>query len=57
MSFFGALLNNKIYSFEQAYPGAKDASTQAMRTAIKDWFGLYFDNEVTDLEDPCQRLP
>lgn len=57
MSFFGALLNNKVYSFEQAYPGAKDASTQAMRTAIKDWFGLYFDNEVTDLEDPCQRLP
>lgn len=57
MSFFGALLNNKVYSFEQAYPEAKDASTQAMRTAIKDWFGLYFDNEVTDLEDPCQRLP
>lgn len=57
MSFFGALLNNKVYSFEQAYPGAKDASTQAMRTAIKDWFSLYFDNDVTDLEDPCQRLP
>jgi len=57
MSFFGALLNNKVYSFEQAYPGTKDVSTQAMRSAIKDWFGLYFDNDVTDLEDPCQRLP
>lgn len=57
MSFSAALLNNKVYSFEQAYPGTKDVSTQAMRSAIKDWFGLYFDNDVTDLEDPCQRLP
>lgn len=57
MSFFGALLNNKIYSFEQAYPGARDCTTSAMQKAIADWFALYFDNQVTDLEDPCQRIP
>lgn len=57
MSFFGALLNNKVYSFEQAYPGARDCTTSAMQKAIADWFALYFDNQVTELEDPCQRLP
>ncbi len=57
MSFFGALLNNKVYHFEQAYPGAKDCTSAAMRTAIEDWFRLYFDRDVTDEEDPCQRLP
>ena len=57
MSFFGALFNNKIYHFEQAYPGAKDYTTPAMQKAIQDWFQLYFDNEVTEEEDPCQRLP
>ena len=54
MSFFGALFNNKIYHFEQAYPGAKDYTTPAMQKAIQDWFQLYFDNEVTEEEDPCQ---
>lgn len=57
MSFFGALLNNRIYHFEQAYPGAKDCSTSAVRAAVEDWFRLYFDREVTEEEDPCQRLP
>lgn len=57
MSFFGALLNNKVYHFEQAYPGARDCTTAAMKEAIEDWFRLYFDREVTDEEDPCQRLP
>ena len=57
MSFFGALLNNKVYHFEQAYPGAKDCTSAAMNAAIEDWFRLYFDREVTDEEDPCQRLP
>ena len=57
MSFFGALLNNKIYHFEQAYPGAKDCTTPIMKKSIEDWFSLYFDLEVTEEEDPCQRLP
>ena len=57
MSFFGALLNNRIYHFEQAYPGSKDCSTAAQRLAVEDWFRLYFDREITEEEDPCQRLP
>ena len=57
MSFFGALLNNRIYHFEQAYPGSKDCSTAAQRLAVEDWFRLYFDDTVTEEEDPCQRLP
>lgn len=56
MSFFGALLNNKVYHFEQAFPGAKDCTSQEMHRAVEEWFRLYFDQEVSDREDPCQRL-
>ena len=57
MSVFGAALGRQISSFAQAYPGARDCTTAAMNAAIEDWFRLYFDREVTDEEDPCQRLP
>ena len=35
----------------------KDTTTPAMGKAIKEWFDLYFQREVTKEEDPCQRLP
>lgn len=57
MSVFDAAFGRQIHSFAQAYPGARDCTTAAMREAIEDWFRLYFDGEVTDTEDPCQRLP
>lgn len=57
MSLFGAAFGRQIHSFAQAYPGARDCTTAAMNAAIEDWFRLYFDREVTDTEDPCQRLP
>ena len=57
MSVLGAALGRQIHSFAQAYPGARDCTTAAMNAAIEDWFRLYFDREVTDEEDPCQRLP
>lgn len=57
MSVLGAALGRQICSFAQAYPGARDCTTAAMNAAIEDWFRLYFDREVTDEEDPCQRLP
>ena len=41
----------------QAFPGAKDCTSTAMKTAVADWFKLYFDSTVTEEEDPCQRLP
>ncbi|MEG1406575.1 MAG: hypothetical protein RSD23_01860 [Ruthenibacterium sp.] len=37
--------------------GAKDITTLPMQSAIKEWFALYFTREVTETEDPCQRLP
>ena len=57
MSVLGTALGRQICSFAQAYPGARDCTTAAMNAAIEDWFRLYFDREVTDEEDPCQRLP
>ena len=57
MSVLGAALGRQICSFAQAYPGARDCTTAAMNAAIEDWFRLYFDRELTDEEDPCQRLP
>ncbi len=57
MSFWKAALGQEIFHFEQAFPDAKDCTSEAMRRAVQDWFGLYFDGEMTGEEDPCQRLP
>ena len=57
MSFWQSVLGNEIHHFEQAYPGSKDCTSEEMHRAVQDWFSLYFDREVTEQEDPCQRLP
>ena len=46
-----------LRGLEQAFPGAKDCTGPAMQAAVEDWFRLYFDDAVTEEEDPCQRLP
>ena len=46
-----------LRGLEQAFPGAKDCTSAAMQAAVEDWFRLYFDDAVTEEEDPCQRLP
>jgi len=57
MSLLTALLDNgKIYNFEQAF-GVKDITSRAMKAAIQDWAALYYDQETTEREDPCQRIP
>ncbi|MFR1051497.1 MAG: hypothetical protein ACLSE7_07180 [Lachnospirales bacterium] len=56
MSVFSALFNNGIRSAEQAF-NAKDITSGDMRKAIQDWYGLYYNMEPTDQEDPCQRIP
>lgn len=43
------------YIYEEAF-GASDASTPAMRAAIREWFSLYFNARATETEDPCQRI-
>lgn len=56
MSLISALFNKSIYSYSDAFRAA-DRTTPAMRTAIQDWFDLYFRREVTREEDPCQQIP
>ncbi len=56
MSVISALLDNKIYNFEQAF-GVKDITSSDMNEAIRDWYDLYYQNHPDDKEDPCQRLP
>lgn len=53
MSIFTALTT--AYSMEDAF-GAKDITSQEMRSAIGDWFGLYYQQEATKDSDPCQRI-
>ena len=45
-----------IYNYEQAF-GAADKTSSAMRKAIERWFGMYYENTVTEGSDPCQRIP
>lgn len=36
---------------------ASDITTDAMRTAITQWFDLYYHDVPSDTYDPCQRIP
>ena len=44
-----------IYGCQEAF-GASDKTTKAMQNAIGEWFSLYYRQEATDGEDPCQRI-
>lgn len=56
MSVLGALFDDKVYSFEQAF-GVKDVTSIEMREAIRAWFALYFGSDTPKAQDDCQRLP
>lgn len=47
---------NKVFNYEQVF-GVRDGTTTEMRTALQDWYGLYYNNVKTKEEDPAQRLP
>ena len=36
---------------------ANDVTTNAMRSAITEWFDLYYHDAPTKTHDPCQRIP
>lgn len=55
MSTRGNLLKNAT-GYAAAY-GTADITTSKMRAAIAQWFELYYRNERTDEEDPCQQIP
>lgn len=44
-----------IYSCQEAF-GASDTTTEAMLSAIGEWFSLYYRNTAENGEDPCQRI-
>ena len=53
MSIFTALTN--AYSLEDAFK-AKDITSRKMKTAIEEWFRLYYEEEATKESDSCQRI-
>ena len=53
MSIFTALTN--AYSLEDAFK-AKDITSRKMKTAIEEWFRLYYEEDATKDSDPCQRI-
>ena len=56
MSVFTALFDTKVKNFEQAF-NVKDITTDDMKAAIREWYSLYYADQPTEKEDPCQRLP
>lgn len=53
MSVLTAL--NSAYSYEDAFQ-AKDCTSQKMRSAIRKWSRLYYEQEAGEESDPCQRI-
>ena len=45
----------EIYDYQQIF-GAWDKTTDPMKTAIREWFDLYYQQETIQGEDPCQRI-
>ena len=44
-----------IYDYEEKF-GSADKTTKAMKTAIADWFELYYSADAEVNRDPCQRI-
>ena len=44
-----------IYDYEEKF-GSADKTTKAMKTAIADWFELYYLADAEKDRDPCQRI-
>lgn len=44
-----------IYDYEGRF-GASDKTTRAMKTAIEEWFDLYYLADASEDRDPCQRI-
>lgn len=55
MSIFSAF-SNKIKTATEAF-GSADITSEAMKQAIAEWFNLYYNQEPSKDEDPCQQIP
>lgn len=57
MSFISAIFSGpSAQSYQDAFH-AQDITSEWMRKAIQDWYGLYYQQEPTEREDPCQQIP
>lgn len=45
----------EILNYESAF-GAEDVSSEKMRTAVEDWFRLYYRDTGENGQNPCQRI-
>lgn len=55
MSIFG-ILANRAHGYEDAF-GATDCTSDEMKTAINEWFRIFYQVLPSKEEDPCQRIP
>lgn len=55
MGIFNALIN--AYTVEEGFSGAKDITSEAMKSEISKWFALYYDGDRNKEKDACQRIP
>ena len=44
-----------IYNYQEAF-GAADITSDAMKKAMESWYALYYAQEGTKQENPCQRI-
>lgn len=56
MSLFGSLFYGDARGYEEAF-GAADCTSDAMKAAIAAWYRLFYQEEATEEEDPCARIP
>lgn len=57
MSIIGALFSAQTaQSYQDAFQ-TNDITSAWMKTAIQDWYDLYFQQKPTENEDPCQQIP
>lgn len=56
MSFINAIFNRSVDNYRDAFQ-ATDITSDLMKEAITDWYGLYYQKEATEEEDPCQQIP
>lgn len=57
MSIINAIFGNRnVQNYQDAFKAA-DITSAWMQTAIQDWFNLYYHQQPTEKEDPCQQIP
>ncbi len=56
MSVVSAIFNRSADNYREVFH-ASDITSDAMKTAITEWYRLYYQQEATEQEDPCQQIP